>query len=142
MDRRRPGRPNQVEFAAARHKELGPAFEALGLSLDTMTVQDVSLPEELQKVMDQRIGMGMVGSDMGMFMQYQTGQAIPAMASADAATGQVAHNLQQGLQDALSPVAAASIAPEDVIVTLEKLGPSRPGASSRRRSSMPRRRSA
>ena len=40
----------------------------------------MSLPEELQKILDQKIGMGMVGNNMGQFMQYQTAQAIPQMA--------------------------------------------------------------
>lgn len=137
---------NQIEFAAALQKELGPAFEAIGLALDVITVQNLSLPEELQKILDQRIGMGMVGNDMGKFMQYQTGQAIPEMAKAagggggsgiagDAmglgagiAMGQVlAQNLQQGLQggaaQAAAPAAAAAtVRPEDVMATLEKLG--------------------
>jgi membrane protease subunit (stomatin/prohibitin family) len=138
---------NQVEFANALQKELGPAFEAIGLRLDVMTVQNLSLPEELQKILDQRIGMGMVGSDMGKFMQYQTGQAIPEMAKAagqggggiagDAmglgagiAMGQVlAQNLQKGLQPppeaAPAPAAApaaAAVRAEDVMATLEKLG--------------------
>ena len=43
-------------------------------------MQNVSLPEELQKILDQKIGMGMVGNDMGKFMQYQTAQAIPKFA--------------------------------------------------------------
>src|SRR6185369_4111295 len=68
---------NQVAFANALKTQLTPAFEALGLRLDVVTVQNVSLPEELQKILDQKIGMGMVGSDMGKFMQYQTAQAIP-----------------------------------------------------------------
>lgn len=136
---------NQVEFANALHKEMTPAFEAIGLRLDTMTVQNVSLPEELQKIMDQRIGMGMVGNDMGKFVQYQTGQAIPEMAKAagqgggsvagDAmglgaglAMGQVlAQNLQKGLHGAGEPppapaAAVAGVRPEDVMATLEKLG--------------------
>lgn len=135
---------NQIEFAAALQKELGPAFEAIGLALEVMTVQNLSLPEELQKVLDQRIGMGMVGGDMGKFMQYQTGQAIPEMAKAagqgggiagDAmglgagiAMGQVlAQNLQQGLQGGNAQGAAAAapvvaVKPEDVMATLEKLG--------------------
>jgi membrane protease subunit (stomatin/prohibitin family) len=109
---------NQIEFANALHKEIAPAMEAIGLRLDVMTVQNVSLPEELQKILDQKIGMGMVGNDMGKFMQYQTGQAIPEMAKAagsggggvagDAmglgagiAMGQVlAQNMAQGLQGA------------------------------------------
>ena len=44
-------------------------------------MQNVSLPEELQKILDQKIGMGMVGNDMGKFMQYQTAQAIPKFAA-------------------------------------------------------------
>jgi membrane protease subunit (stomatin/prohibitin family) len=137
---------NQIEFARALEKEMTPVFGGIGLALDVMTVQNLSLPEELQKILDQRIGMGMVGGDMGKFMQYQTGQAIPEMAKAagqgggsvagDAmglgagiAMGQVlAQNLQQGLQGGQSPAAAAAapaaaaIRPEDVMATLEKLG--------------------
>ena len=134
---------NQMEFARALATELTPAFAALGLKLEGMTVQSVSLPEELQKILDQRIGMGMVGQDMGKFMQYQTAQAIPKMAEgggggngiagdamglgAGVALGQVlAQNLQQGLQPpaAAAPAAAAAavLKPEDVLATLEKLG--------------------
>ncbi len=137
---------NQIEFANALQTELGPAFEAIGLRLEGMTVQNVSLPDELQKILDQRIGMGMVGGDMGKFVQYQTGQAIPEMAKAagsgggsvagDAmgigaglAMGQVlAQNMQAGLQGAnaqpaaAAPAAAPAIKADDVIATLEKLG--------------------
>ncbi|MGP1682131.1 MAG: SPFH domain-containing protein, partial [Giesbergeria sp.] len=63
---------NQVMFADALTKELTPAFEKLGLKVESMTVQNLSLPEDLQKILDQKIGMGMVGNDMGKFMQYQT----------------------------------------------------------------------
>ena len=57
-----------------------PAFAKLGLKLEMVTMQNVSLPEELQKILDQKIGMGMVGNDMGKFMQYQTAQSIPKFA--------------------------------------------------------------
>jgi membrane protease subunit (stomatin/prohibitin family) len=133
---------NQTAFAQALANELAPTFAAIGLKLDQMTVQNLSLPEELQKILDQKIGMGMVGSDMGKFMQYQTGQAIPEFAKnagagggiagdamglgAGVALGQVlAQNLQQGLQGghpAATAAAAASVKPEDVMATLEKLG--------------------
>lgn len=134
---------NQIEFAKALSTELSPAFAAIGLKLEGMTVQNVSLPEELQKILDQKIGMGMVGNDMGKFMQYQTAQAIPKFAEggggggsgiagdamglgAGVALGQVlAQNLQQGLQGSPSQAAqaaAAAIKPEDVMATLEKLG--------------------
>ena len=138
---------NQVMFADALTKELAPLFAKLGLLIENLTVQNVSLPEELQKILDQKIGMGMVGNDMGKFMQYQTAQAIPKFAEgagsggggiagdamglgAGVALGQVlAQNLQAGLQGSgaaaqAAPAAAAPVGvkPEDVMATLEKLG--------------------
>ena len=131
---------NQLAFAQALSKQLAPEFEKIGLKLEGMTVQSVSLPEELQKVLDQKIGMGMVGGDMAKFMQYQTAQAIPKFAEggggggsiagdamglgAGVALGQVlAQNLQAGLQApaAAAAVQAAGMKPEDVMATLEKL---------------------
>jgi len=137
---------NQITFANALSKELEPAFAKMGLTLEGMTVQNLSLPEELQKILDQKIGMGMVGNDMGKFMQYQTAQAIPGMAQggggsgiagdamglgAGVALGQVlAQNLQAGLNQAsghIQPASdamqtVASLKPEDIMATLEKLG--------------------
>ena len=105
---------NQIEFAKQIQAATAPSFEAIGLKLEMVTVQNVSLPEELQKILDQKIGMGMVGGDMGKFMQYQTAQSMPELAKgagsggvagdamglgAGVALGQVmAQSLQQGLQ--------------------------------------------
>jgi membrane protease subunit (stomatin/prohibitin family) len=71
---------NQLEFAKQLKDANAEEFAKLGLALESVTVQNVSLPEELQKILDQKIGMGMVGGDMGKFMQYQTAQAIPKFA--------------------------------------------------------------
>ena len=79
---------NQVEFAKALQEATAPAFAKLGLKLEMVTMQNVSLPEDLQKILDQKIGMGMVGNDMGKFMQYQTAQSIPAFAAGAGRRGQ------------------------------------------------------
>ena len=139
---------NQLLFAQALSQALNPAMEGYGLKLEAMTVQSISLPEELQKVLDQKIGMGMGGIDMGKFMQYQTAQAIPKMAEgvgaggdagglagaglgmgAGVAMGQIlAQNMQSALQGTAPAAGAAAAAapvgvkPEDVMATLEKLG--------------------
>ncbi len=139
---------NQVEFAKALQEATAPSFTALGLKLEAVTMQNVSLPEELQKILDQKIGMGMVGNDMGKFMQYQTAQSIPKFAEgagsggggiagdamglgAGVALGQVlAGQLASGLQgggNQQAPAAAAAstpaaIRPDEVMATLEKLG--------------------
>lgn len=136
---------NQLMFAQALTAQLAPEFAKIGLKLEGMTVQNVSLPEELQTILDQKIGMGMVGNDMAKFMQYQTAQAIPKFAEgaagggggiagdamglgAGVALGQVlAQNLASGLQGVATPATAAPPAAvgmkaEDVMTTLEKLG--------------------
>ena len=131
---------NQVEFAKALMDATQPSFTAIGLKLEGVTMQNVSLPEELQKILDQKIGMGMVGGDMGKFMQYQTAQAIPKFAEgagqggvvgdamglgAGVALGQVmAQQLNQGLhaQPAAAAAAPVGVRPDDVMATLEKLG--------------------
>ena len=58
-----------------------PAFAALGLSLEEFQIQNVSLPEELQKRLDERIGMGIVG-DLSRYTQFQVAQSIPTAAAA------------------------------------------------------------
>ena len=55
-------------------------FADFGLTLDSFVVENLSLPDELQKVLDQRIGMNMVG-DMGRYTQYQVAQSIPIAAA-------------------------------------------------------------
>jgi membrane protease subunit (stomatin/prohibitin family) len=59
--------------------KMAPMFAGYGLTLDSLVVQNVSLPEELQKILDQKIGMNMIG-DMGRFTQYQVANAIPEAA--------------------------------------------------------------
>lgn len=71
---------NQVELGAAVADKVRAGFGDLGLSLEAFQVQNVSLPEELQKRLDERIGMGIVG-DMTRYSQYQTAQSIPIAAA-------------------------------------------------------------
>ena len=47
--------------------DIAPAFAKLGLKLEMVTLQNISLPDELQKILDQKIGMGMVGFGMAIF---------------------------------------------------------------------------
>jgi membrane protease subunit (stomatin/prohibitin family) len=132
---------NQVEFAQRLRDAASAEFTRLGLALEMVTVQNLSLPDELQKVLDQKIGMGMVGGDMGRFVQYQAAQAIPEFAKgggtggggsgvvgdalglgAGVALGQVmAQQLAQGLNPAAGAAGTVPVRPADVLATIDGL---------------------
>ena len=71
---------NQSHLAQAMVATAKPVFADLGLSLDGFVVENISLPEELQKLLDQRIGMNMIG-DMGRYTQFQVAQSMPIAAA-------------------------------------------------------------
>jgi membrane protease subunit (stomatin/prohibitin family) len=56
-----------------------PEFDAYGLDIPTLLVENVSLPEEVEQALDRRSSMGVVG-DLGRYTQYQTAEAIKAAA--------------------------------------------------------------
>ena len=71
---------SQGALAQKISETLKPALTEYGLTLDSFVVENLSLPDELQKVLDQRISLNMLG-DMGKFTQYQVAQAIPIAAA-------------------------------------------------------------
>lgn len=130
---------NQDEFGKAMKAKMEPVFADFGLALDSLVVQNVSLPEELQKILDQKIGMNMIG-DMGRYTQYQVANAIPEAAKneggmaglgvgvgAGVGFGQVmGQAMAQAMQPQATPAApaaqpAAPVAADEVVATIEKL---------------------
>jgi membrane protease subunit (stomatin/prohibitin family) len=57
-----------------------PNFAALGLELNQFVVENISLPDELAKVLDQRIGMSMVG-DVNRYTQYAAAESLDLAAA-------------------------------------------------------------
>lgn len=125
---------HQTELSQAVIPKLQEAFEKIGLKLETFVLQNLSLPEELQKVLDQRIGMNMVGN-LQQLTQYQTAQSIPIAAANEGGAAGVGAGLGAGLAMAQGmmgqmmpsmtpPVAgenSSAAQTEDPLVTLEKL---------------------
>jgi membrane protease subunit (stomatin/prohibitin family) len=121
---------NQDELGQKIKEKMAPEFKRLGLALDTLQVQNVSMPDELQKILDQRIGMGLIG-DMGRYTQYQTAQSIPIAAANEGGGAGIGVGLGAGLSigqtmaasmsGAMQPPKAATDVAADVTTTLEKL---------------------
>lgn len=113
-----------------------PVFERYGVAIDNFAVESISLPEELQKALDTRISMGMVGN-MATYTQYQTASAIPLAAQNEGGLAGIGASLGAGLTmgqvmtEAMrtaqagaatsAPVAAAAEAPEVRLGKLKSL---------------------
>jgi membrane protease subunit (stomatin/prohibitin family) len=79
---------NQLELGNKIAEGLEPVFAGLGLALDSFVVENLSLPDELQKMLDMRVGMNMLG-DMNRYTQYQVANSLP-IAAANEGQGGVA----------------------------------------------------
>ncbi len=124
---------NQEELARALRSKLDATFGNLGLKLETLLVENISLPEELQKMLDDRIGVNIMGG-MQSYTQFQVANAIPlaaqnegGLAGLGAGMGVgfgVGQQVAQSLGQALTPNAATAAPPvnaDEIMATLEKL---------------------
>jgi len=110
---------NQTALARAVLQKARASFADLGLSLEDFRIQNISLPDELQRRLDERIGMGIVG-DLERYTRFQTGQSIPAAATSGGAAGAgvglgagiaMGQAMGQAMTQPATPPAAASPAP-------------------------------
>ena len=129
----------QDEFGARLKGKVNDAFAKLGLELDGFVVENLSLPEELQKLLDKRIGMNIVG-DMQRYTQFEVANNIGTAAANEGGLAGIGAGLGAGLgigqamgqavgqalgqtaapQGSAAPAAPQS-APQDVMQLLEKL---------------------
>ena len=61
-------------------ERINPKVEPLGIRLVSFTIENISLPDEVEKAMDRRTSMGVVG-DLNQYTQFQTAEAIRAGAA-------------------------------------------------------------
>ncbi len=62
---------NYDELSAQARQKLGNEFKTHGLELAKFYVENISLPPEVEAMLDKRTSMGVVG-DMGRFTRFQT----------------------------------------------------------------------
>ena len=77
---------NQQALGVKITETLKPSFADFGLSLESFVVENLSLPDELQKILDQRISMNMIG-DMNKYTQFQVAQSVPIAAGNEGGGG-------------------------------------------------------
>ena len=87
---------NQIALGQKIAASLKPVFADLGLMLHSFVVENLSLPDELQKRLDERIGMNMVG-DMDRYTQFQAGKSLPIAAANEGGAAGIGAGLGAGL---------------------------------------------
>ena len=102
---------NYDELSQYALNTVSPRIEPLGLKLESLVIENISLPDEVEKAMDRRTSMGVVG-DLNQYTQFQAAEALresannPAgMAGLGASLG-VGAAMAQTMQSALNPNAA------------------------------------
>lgn len=98
---------NQLAMGNELKANIQPAFAEYGLSLESIIVENVSLPEELQKTLDKRISTGMIG-DLNAYTRYQTAEAIPMAAQNEGGIAGIGAGLGIGMN--MANMMAGSIA--------------------------------
>ncbi|OYQ73707.1 SPFH domain-containing protein [Wohlfahrtiimonas sp. G9077] len=71
-------------------------FTALGLQLEGFLIESITLPPALQKTLDERISMGIIG-DLSKYMQYQMASSIPLAAQNEGGAAGVGMSMGAGL---------------------------------------------
>jgi len=64
------------ELSGAGKQVLGPEFAAFGLELARFFIENISLPEEVEKAIDQRAKLGVLGDRMQQYTQLQAAEAL------------------------------------------------------------------
>ncbi len=124
---------NQALMAQQVKGDLATAFARYGIGLDEFNVASVSLPEELQAALDERISAGMKGGlsadKMGGFTKFQVASSIPLAAQNEGglagigaglgAGAMLGQAMAQGMSGAMgqpAPAPAAPAAPAEVSI--------------------------
>ncbi len=64
------------ELSKFCQERLTAEFESFGLELTKFLIENVSVPADVEKVIDRKTGMGVVGNEMGKYAQFQAADSI------------------------------------------------------------------
>lgn len=86
---------NYMELSQQLQGKLAQDFQEYGLALTKFLIENISLPPEVEQMLDKRTSMGIVG-DMNKFTQFQAANAIEAAANNPGGGGDISSGLGIG----------------------------------------------
>lgn len=67
---------NLLEFNKMTKEQIDHKFEDMGLELSRLIIENISFPEEVEKAIDTRSSMGVMGDQMDTFVKFQAAHAM------------------------------------------------------------------
>lgn len=64
------------ELSTEMQKKLNEQIHVIGIQFSDIVIENISLPERVEELIDEQSGIGMVRGDMGTFVEYQTARAM------------------------------------------------------------------
>jgi len=98
---------NTRELGQLVGKEIAPTIAEYGLSMPELYIENISLPPAVEKVMDKRSSMGVIGN-LNEYIQFQAAEALGRDGAGAAA---IQTGLGAGLGMQIGQQAAASVGP-------------------------------
>ena len=71
---------NYDEISDLLRQKMDPEFQTMGLECSKLFIENISLPEEVEAMMDKRTSVGMMAPVMGAYTQMQVADSIPLAA--------------------------------------------------------------
>jgi len=99
---------NYLEMSQTLQGKLAPDFQEYGLALTKFLIENISLPPEVEQMLDKRTSMGIVG-DLGKYTQFQAANAIEAAANNPGGGGEMTSGLGLGAGLAMGQQMAANL---------------------------------
>jgi len=92
---------NTSDLARLIGSRIAPELAAFGLAMPEFYIENISLPDAVEKALDKRTSMGIVG-DLGAFMQYSAAEAMTTAASNPGGAGGMGAGIGAGMGMAMA----------------------------------------
>jgi membrane protease subunit (stomatin/prohibitin family) len=64
------------EFAGNIQAQVNQKSQAFGITFSDIIIENISLPDDVEQLIDEQSGISMAKKDMGAFMQYQSARSM------------------------------------------------------------------
>lgn len=97
------------QISTVMQLKLNTQTSQIGIQFSDIFIENISLPEEVEKLIDEQSGIGMAKNDMNSFMQYQTARAMRDAAKQEGGIAglgagfALGNSLSQNIQNTTNP---------------------------------------